>query len=124
MVERVVVTESAKEVINQLRSGHGELMFHLSGGCCDGSSPMCFGANEFKVGSSDVLMGQIHGCNFYVHKDQFEYLKYSQLTVDITEGRGSSFSLEIPLGVRFIVKSRLFADHELSNLRPLEACRS
>jgi len=122
MYERVDLTESAKKVIDQLRAEHGELMFHLSGGCCDGSSPMCFPVKEFKVGSSDVLLGEIHGCNFYMSKDQFEYWKNTHITVAVTEGRGSSFSLEIPLGIRFVVKSRLFTDEEISNLRPVQAC--
>ena len=122
MYERVDLTERAKKVIDQLRAEHGELMFHLSGGCCDGSSPMCFSVKEFKVGSSDVLLGEIHGCNFYMSKDQFEYWKNTHITVDVTEGRGSSFSLEIPLGIRFVVKSRLFTDEEISNLRPVQAC--
>ena len=122
MYERVDLTEGAKKVIDQLRAEHGELMFHLSGGCCDGSSPMCFSVNEFKVGSSDVLLGEIHGCNFYMSKAQFEYWKSTHITVDVTEGRGSSFSLEIPLGIRFIVRSRLFTDEEISNLRPAQAC--
>lgn len=95
-------------------------MFHQSGGCCDGSSPMCFAINDFKIGSSDLLLGQIYGCNFYISKEQFKYWKNTHLTVDITEGRGASFSLEIPLGVRFVIKSRLFTKDELGNLRPIE----
>lgn len=122
MHERVDLTGRAKNVIDQLRAEHGELMFHLSAGCCDGSSPMCFPAREFKVGTSDVLLGEIHECNFYISKDQFEYWKNTHITVDITVGRGSSFSLEIPLGIRFVVKSRLLTDEEISNLRPVGAC--
>ena len=119
-VERVSVTEKARAVIDQLREKHGDLMFHQSGGCCDGSAPMCFAKGEFLVGSRDLLLGEIHGCNFYMAADQFEYYKGSHITVDVSPGRGSSFSLEIPLGLRFMAVSRLFTDDELSNIRPVE----
>ena len=118
--EHVSVTERARQVIDRLRSQHGPLLFHQSGGCCDGSSPMCFSADDFMVGSHDVLLGDIHDCPFYMAADQFEYWQNTHLTIDVTEGRGSSFSLEIPLGVRFIVVSRLFTEAELSRLKPLE----
>ena len=117
--ERVTVTDKAKLIIDQLREKHGELMFHQSGGCCDGSAPMCFSVNEFMVGSRDVLLGNIHGCPFYMAADQFEYWQNSHLTIDVSEGRGSSFSLEIPLGLRFMVISQLFTEEELLNLQPL-----
>jgi uncharacterized protein (DUF779 family) len=116
---RVLVTPEAVKIIRQLRQQHGELMFHQSGGCCDGSQPMCFGKNEFKVGSNDVYLGDIDGCGFFMSNSQFEYWKHTQLTIDIVPGRGSSFSLEIPLGLRFIVRSRLFTDEELNNLNPV-----
>lgn len=115
-IPRVKVTEDAKKVINELRTKFGDLMFHQSGGCCDGSSPMCFEAGEFLVGSSDVWLGQIDGCDFWMAKDQFEFFKHTELTIDITEGRGASFSLEIPMGVRFITKSRIFTHEETQNL--------
>ena len=118
-VERVSVTEKAKAVIDQLREKHGDLMFHQSGGCCDGSAPMCFAKGDFLVGSRDLLLGEIHGCNFYMAADQFEYYKNSHITVDVSPGRGSSFSLEIPLGLRFMAISRLFSDDEQSNIRPV-----
>jgi len=117
--ERVAVTEKAKAVIDQLRDKHGELMFHQSGGCCDGSAPMCFAVGEFMVGSRDVMLGEIHGCQFFMAADQFEFWKNTHLTIDVTEGRGASFSLEIPLGLRFMTVSRLFSDEELANLRPI-----
>ena len=119
-VERVSVTEKARVVIDQLREQHGDLMFHQSGGCCDGSAPMCFAKGDFLVGSRDLLLGKIHGCNFYMAADQFEYYKNSHITVDVSPGRGSSFSLEIPLGLRFMAISRLFTDEELNNIRPVE----
>jgi len=115
-VSRVLVSEKAQEVIDKLRSIHGELMFHQSGGCCDGSQPMCFAKGEFRVGTNDVWLGQIHGCDFFMSADQFEYWKHTQLFIDITEGRGASFSLEIPLGLRFLVRSRLYEEWEYENL--------
>jgi uncharacterized protein (DUF779 family) len=117
--ERIAVTPKAEAVIDQLREKHGELMFHQSGGCCDGSAPMCFVVGDFMVGSRDVKLGTIHGCEFYMAADQFEFWKNTHLTIDVTEGRGASFSLEIPLGLRFMTLSRLFADEELENLRPV-----
>jgi len=117
--ERVLITDAAKAVIDELRSIHGDLMFHQSGGCCDGSSPMCYPADEFKTGDSDLYLGNVHGCRFYISRDQYEYWKHTQLTVDVTRGRGSSFSLEIPMGIRFIIRSRLFTEAELNNLVPV-----
>ena len=115
-IPRVKVTDDAKKVINKLRAKHGALMFHQSGGCCDGSSPMCYEAGEFLVGSSDVWLGEIDNCDFYMAKDQFEFWKHTELTIDISEGRGASFSLEIPMGLRFVTKSRVFTDEESRNL--------
>ncbi len=91
-------------------------MFHQSGGCCDGSSPMCFEKGDFIIGASDVLLGEIEGCEFFMSADQFEYWKHTHLTVDITAGRGSSFSLEIPTGKRFVIKSRLLTEAEQAAL--------
>ncbi len=115
-VPRVKVTDEAKKVISKLRAKHGELMFHQSGGCCDGSSPMCYEAGDFLVGAADVWLGEIDGCDFYMAKDQFEFWKHTELTIDVTPGRGASFSLEIPLGVRFVTKSRVFSYEETQNL--------
>ncbi|MGC9504894.1 DUF779 domain-containing protein [Baaleninema sp.] len=120
IVERVSITEKAKEIIDRLKAEHGELMFHQSGGCCDGSAPMCFAVGDFRLGSRDVCLGEIHGCKFYMASDQFAYYKYMQVKIDVTEGRGSSFSLEIPLGVRFLTVSRLFTDEELPHVRAVE----
>lgn len=114
--ERVLVTEQAKALIDQLKAKHGPLMFHQSGGCCDGSQPMCFTLGEFRIGGSDVLLGEVEGCPFYMNRDQFEYWKHTQLILDVTPGRGSSFSLEIPLGVRFLTRSRVFTEAELEQL--------
>ena len=115
-IARVLVTKEAENLIDKLRQSHGELMFHQSGGCCDGSQPMCFEKGDFRVGASDVWIGKIHGCDFFMNADQFEYWQHTQLTIDITAGRGSSFSIEIPLGLRFIVKSRLYTAEEENNL--------
>ncbi|MBC8042906.1 MAG: DUF779 domain-containing protein [Rhizobacter sp.] len=114
--KRVLVTPEAEAVIEQLKAANGEVMFHQSGGCCDGSSPMCFPKGEFRTGDSDVKMGEIAGCEFYMSGDQFAYWKHTQLIIDVTKGRGASFSLEIPLGLRFLTKSRLFTEAELLDL--------
>jgi uncharacterized protein (DUF779 family) len=118
-IKRILVTEAGIELIKQLQLKFGELLFHQSGGCCDGSSPMCFEKNDFKMGGSDVGLGTIEGCEFWMSKDQFEYWKHTQLTLDVVKGRGSSFSIEIPTGNRFMIRSRMFNDDELKNLEPL-----
>jgi hypothetical protein len=115
-VQRVKIAPEAERVVEQLRAKRGELMFHQSGGCCDGSSPMCYPKGEFIVGSSDVWLGEIAGCDFYMAKDQFEFWQHTELTIDVVEGRGASFSLEIPLGLRFVTKSRVFSYEESQNL--------
>lgn len=118
MVPRVTISDAAKAMIDQLRATHGPLMFHQSGGCCDGSAPMCYVDGEFMVGDQDVWLGEVHGCPFYMSAFQFEYWEHTQLELDITKGRGASFSLEIPLGLRFVIKSRLFLDEEMPLLVP------
>ena len=120
MINRVDITEEAINVIDKLKERHGHLMFHQSGGCCDGSSPMCLEKGDLLLNENDVWLGTVHGCEFFMSKDQFEYWKHTHLTVDVTKGRGSSFSLEIPLGLRFIIKSRLFREDEVSNLREIK----
>ncbi|WP_345210397.1 DUF779 domain-containing protein [Mucilaginibacter gynuensis] len=119
MIKRVLVNPEASNLIADLKDRFGELMFHQSGGCCDGSSPMCFAKGDFKLGGSDVCLGEIDGCEFWMSKDQFEYWQHTQLTIGITKGRGSSFSIEIPTGYRFMIHSRLFTDEELSQLQPV-----
>jgi len=115
-VQRVAITEKAKDLVKQLKEKHGELIFHQSGGCCDGSAPMIFEEGDMYLDDSDVLLGELEGVNYYMNQDQFEYWKHTHLTVDITEGRGSSFSLEIPLGFRFIIRSRILTEQENSIL--------
>ena len=119
-VSRIIATPKAIDLIHQLQQLHGPLMFHQSGGCCDGSQPMCFPEGEFKVGGSDVCLGEIEHCKFYMAADQFAYWKHTQLQLDVTPGRGSSFSLEIPMGVRFFIHSRLFTEEELLALEQVE----
>ncbi len=119
MIQRVNVTDAATAVIDELRERNGPLIFHQSGGCCDGSSPMCYPEDDFMINENDVWLGNIHGCDFWMSKDQFEYWKHTMLTVDITKGRGSSFSLEIPMGIRFVIKSRLFTEEEQHDLQPI-----
>jgi len=116
---RVIATEDAIIIIEKLKSQHGELIFHQSGGCCDGSQPMCFEKNEFRVGYSDVCLGKIADSEFWMSKDQFEYWKHTQLCIGVVAGRGSSFSIEIPLGIRFITDSRLFTEDEAKSLEEL-----
>jgi hypothetical protein len=116
MVERVSATPAALELIAVLREQHGDLMFHQSGGCCDGSSPMCYPLGEFLVGGSDVQLGEIGGCPFYMSSAQFEYWQHTHLTIDVVPGRGGMFSLEGPTGRRFLTRSRLFSDEELAAL--------
>jgi len=116
MVDRVLVTDAAAELIARLQTLHGPLMFHQSGGCCDGSAPMCYPAGEFRVGGQDVLLGEIAGAKFYIGAAQFEYWRHTQLIIDVVKGRGAGFSLEAPEGFRFLTRSRVFSDDEADAL--------
>jgi uncharacterized protein (DUF779 family) len=116
---RVIVTPAAQEVIEKLREANGPLMFHQSGGCCDGSAPMCYPKGELLLDDSDIWLGSVADCDFYIARDQFEYWKHTQLTVDVVPGRGSSFSLEIPMGIRFLIRSRLYSEAESEVLAPV-----
>jgi uncharacterized protein (DUF779 family) len=109
---KVIATPAALSLIDRLKAKYGALMFHQSGGCCDGSAPMCYPLGEFIVGDSDVLMGEIGECPFYISASQYEYWKHTQLIIDVVEGRGGMFSLEGPEGLRFLTRSRLFTDEE------------
>ena len=104
---QVTATDAALALIAKLRAMHGDLMFHQSGGCCDGSAPMCYPAGEFKVGARDVKLGEVGGCAFYMGGDQYELWKHTRLTLDVVKGRGAGFSLEAPEGVRFLIRSDL-----------------
>lgn len=120
MVERVVATEATLALIERLKQKHGaQLMFFQSGGCCDGSSPMCYLIGELTVGRYDLLLGSIGGCEFFISQSQYEYWQNTQLIIDVTDGHGSTFSLEGPEGVCFLTRSRLFGDEERQALAPL-----
>lgn len=115
---RVEVSAAAEDLLRTLYAMHGPLMFHQSGGCCDGSSPMCYQAGEFRVGGSDVLLEELkvvgipENIGFWMSATQFEYWKHTHLTIDVVPGRGGGFSLETPEGLRFLIRSRLFSDQE------------
>ena len=113
---RVAITPEAATWVEALKVQHGPLLFHQSGGCCDGSSPMCYPLGDFRIGSSDVLLGEVAGCPFYIGGPQFEYWRHTHLTVDVVKGRGSGFSVEAPEGIRFLTRSRLFTDTENAEL--------
>jgi uncharacterized protein (DUF779 family) len=115
--EQVLSTPAADELIARLAALHGPLMFHQSGGCCDGSSPMCYPRGEFLVGDQDVLLGEVCRTPFYMSRSQFEYWKHTQLILDVVSGRGGMFSLEGPEGVRFLTRSRVFTPDEIEHLR-------
>ena len=117
MVRRVEITDAAAQVVARLRKAHGPLMFHQSGGCCDGSSPMCYPKGDFRVGPQDVWLGDIADSPFYIGAAQFEYWRHTQLVIDVVPGRGGGFSLEAPEGVRFLTRSRVFTDDEAAELR-------
>ena len=114
----VSLTDAAVNLLGELTTTHGPLMFHQSGGCCDGSAPMCYPLGEFLIGGSDVLLeildiGRGPAIPFYMSRSQYEYWKHTHLTVDVVPGRGSGFSLEAPGGVRFLIRSRLLAEQEI-----------
>jgi uncharacterized protein (DUF779 family) len=122
MVERVTLTNKAADLLRRLTELHGPLMFHQSGGCCDGSSPMCYPDGEFRTGNADIQLGDLDvdgldkPISFWMSKNQYEYWKHTHLTVDVVKGRGSGFSVEAPEGVRFLIRSRLFSDQESAEL--------
>ncbi|MCK1822506.1 DUF779 domain-containing protein [Streptomyces sp. XM83C] len=114
---RVELTPAAEELVRRLTDVHGPVMFHQSGGCCDGSAPMCYPRGEFRVGAADVLLGHVaDDTPFWMSADQFAYWQHTHLTVDVVPGRGSGFSLEAPEGVRFLIRSRVLTDDEWERL--------
>ncbi|HPY22979.1 MAG TPA: DUF779 domain-containing protein [Mycobacterium sp.] len=113
---RVLITDAAADLLLRLQRRHGPVMFHQSGGCCDGSSPMCYPDGEFIVGDRDVLLGVLNGAPVWISGPQFETWKHTQLTIDVVPGRGGGFSLEAPDGVRFLIRGRVFTDDELALL--------
>ncbi len=117
---RVDATPQALELIERLRTKHGPLMFHQSGGCCDGSSPMCYPLGDFIVGSSDVKLGEIGGAPFYMSESQFAYWQHTKLIIDVVPGRGGMFSLDNGEEVRFLTRSRVYTGAEVAELAPVE----
>jgi len=121
MVQKVVATTAALELIAELKRKHGPVMFHQSGGCCDNSAANCYLPGEITMGGGDVLLGEIGGCPFYIGKSQYEYWKHTQLIIDVIEGSGGTFSLEGPDGKAFHTRSRVFTDAELAELQAASA---
>jgi hypothetical protein len=119
-LHRVDITDEAAALVARLVERHGPLLFHQSGGCCDGSSPMCFPRDEFRLSERDVYLGEVAATPFYMGANQFEYWAHTHLTVDVVAGRGGGFSVEAPEGVRFLIRSRVFSDDELATLAPVE----
>jgi uncharacterized protein (DUF779 family) len=119
---RVDATPQALELIERLRAKHGPLMFHQSGGCCDGSSPMCYPLGDFMLGSSDVKLGEIGGAPFYMSESQFAYWQHTKLIIDVVPGRGGMFSLDNGENVRFLTRSRIYTGDETRELSPVERC--
>ena len=117
---RVIATEATEQFIEQLRQRYGELMFFQSGGCCDGSTPMCYKKGEFNLSDKDVHLGDICNTGFYMGPEQFEYWKHTQLIIDVVKGNGGMFSLDNGTGQRFLVRSRLFTDDEWAMLTKQE----
>lgn len=121
--KRIESTSAADDLLRKLTGIHGPLMFHQSGGCCDGSAPMCYTAGEFRVGGADVLLGElfvdqvVEPIKVWISLEQFEYWKHTSITIDVVPGRGGGFSLETPEGMRFIIRSRIFTDAEYLELK-------
>lgn len=117
-IARVTATPAALELIAALRDRHGPLMFFQSGGCCDGSAPMCYPAGEFNISDTDVHLGELDGAPFYMGCEQFAYWEHTQLIIDVVAGNGGMFSLDNGTGKRFLTRSRLFSDEEVARLKP------
>jgi uncharacterized protein (DUF779 family) len=117
ILERVTATPAALAMIDELRRRHGPLMFFQSGGCCDGSAPMCYPAGEFSLSDTDVYLGNLGGVPFYIGIEQFGYWEHTQLIIDVVAGNGGMFSLDNGTGKRFLTRSRLFSDEECRLLR-------
>ncbi|SDK09381.1 hypothetical protein SAMN05428985_102631 [Nocardioides sp. YR527] len=118
---RVAVTDEAAALLRRLVGIHGPVMFHQSGGCCDGSAPMCYPNGDFLLGEADIHLGDLdigldHQVPVWMSRAQFEYWSHTHITIDVVPGRGAGFSLEAPEGVRFLIRSRLFTDEEAQSL--------
>lgn len=119
MIERVVATDKALQLIDTIKKIHGSIMFYQSGGCCDGSAPMCYKDGDFLLGDSDVFLGSIGEVPFYMHKSQYDYWKHTQLIIDAKEGRGATFSLDSVEDKHFVTESRVFTDEEYEEVKQL-----
>ena len=117
MLDQVEATEAALELIEEIKKDYGDVIFHQSGGCCDGSAPMCFPREEFRVGARDIYLGAIQSQPFFIAEDQFSYWEHTHLIIDVVPGRGGMFSLEGPTGKRFLTRSRVFTDQEYNELK-------
>ena len=118
-IQRVAITPAAAKIVERLKEENGDLVFNQSGGCCDGTAPMCYAKSDFYIPSRNVKLGELCGVEFFIDKDQFEYFRHSHITVDVKEEKaafGNSFSLEIDLGYQFITVSRIFTDEEYAQL--------
>ncbi|RXF68756.1 DUF779 domain-containing protein [Hansschlegelia zhihuaiae] len=118
---RVEATQKALDLIKTLQGEHGEILFHQSGGCCDGSSPMCYATGDYMISDADVKLGEVGGAGFYMSPSQYEYWKHTHLTLDVVPGRGGMFSLENGREVRFHIRSRIFSDDEVRALEEAAA---
>ena len=121
MIERLIFTDATNDLVTEIEKVHGDLVFHQSGGCCDGSAPMCFPRNEFKVGARDIYLGMIKRHPFFIDQDQYAYWEHTQLIIDVVAGRGGMFSLEGPTGKRFLTRSKVFTDQEMQKLKNVPA---
>ncbi|MDQ0214449.1 uncharacterized protein (DUF779 family) [Oikeobacillus pervagus] len=119
MVERVVATDEALKLIQSIKNIHGAIMFYQSGGCCDGSAPMCYSEGDFLLGDSDIYLGSIGDTPFYMHKSQYDYWKHTQLIIDVAEGGGATFSLDSVEDKHFITRSRVFTEEEYEEVKKL-----
>lgn len=113
---RVTATHAARTFLAEIRADHGEVLFHQSGGCCDGSSPMCYPVDDFHIGDTDVKLGEIDGTPVWISGPQFAAWKHTQLILDVVPGRGGMFSLDNGREKRFLTRSRIFSEQELDAL--------
>ena len=116
---RVTATEAARKLLSEIRADHGDVLFHQSGGCCDGSSPMCYPVDDFRIGSHDVKLGDVDGTEVWISGPQFEAWKHTQLILDVVPGRGGMFSLDNGREQRFLTRSRVFSEEEMAALDPV-----
>lgn len=122
-IRRVIATPETIKIIEMLKEKNGDLVFNQSGGCCDGTAPMCYEKSDFYVPSRNIKLGEVAGCEFFIDHEQFEYFRHSQIIIDVKEEKaafGNSFSLEIDEGYQFITKSRIFTDEEYNELKKQE----